>query len=102
MKVPRLCIPFWSVIAALALLGGCVARPDWAAINQQAQQIRAACESQHAAGTIKTSFATEQCANGSIRNLYVSAGFPDMDVLDAYFARREAIAAQEDRHAIPP
>jgi hypothetical protein len=35
-----------------------------------------------------------------IGNLYASAGFPDMDVIDAYLAKREAIAARKDRHII--
>ena len=89
-------------LAATMLLGGCAVGPDWAAIAQQADQLRAGCESQHAAGAIKTALATEQCANPPIHNLYASAGYPDLDVLDAYFAKREAIAAQLDRHAIAP
>jgi len=91
----RLCI-------LAALLSGCAALtgPDWQAISQQSAQLRAGCESQFAAGTIKTHLATEQCANAPIRNLYASNGWPDMDVLDAFLARREAIADQWDRHAI--
>ncbi|HLI22725.1 MAG TPA: hypothetical protein VKV32_16505 [Stellaceae bacterium] len=91
-----------ALIASAAALGGCATGPDWAAIGQQAGQLRAGCESQYKSGIIKTALATEQCANGPIRDLYARAGFLDMDVLDAYFARREAIAAQIDRKAIPP
>jgi hypothetical protein len=90
------------LIATVLLLGGCAVGPDWAAIAQQAAQLRAGCESQYTAGTIKTALATEQCADPPIHNLYASAGYPDLDVLDAYFAKREAIAAQLDRHAIAP
>jgi hypothetical protein len=74
--------------------------PDWTAIGQQSAQIRAGCESQFTAGTIKTHLATEQCASAPVSNLYASNGWPDMDVLEAYLARREAIAEQWDRHAI--
>ena len=91
-----------AILAGLVLLAGCAVGPDWDALNQQATQIRAACDSQHAAGTIKTALATEQCANPPIHNLYAGAHFFDLDVIDAYLAKREAIAAQEDRHAIPP
>jgi hypothetical protein len=94
-------IPFAAVFCALGL-AGCVAGPNWDSINQQAIQLRTGCEAQHSAGTIPTHLATEQCANGPIRNLYVTAKFNDTDVLDAYLARREAIAAQLDRKAVPP
>lgn len=90
-----------SFIGAL-LLAGCAIGPSWDALNQQAAQIRAACESQHEAGTIKTALATEQCANPQIDNLYAGVHFIDLDVIDAYLAKREAIAAQEDRNAIAP
>src|SRR5262249_34543408 len=62
----------------------------------------AACESRHQSGELRSVLATEQCANTQIRNLYAANGFPDMDVLDAYLARREAIAAAEDRGTISP
>jgi len=96
------CFAIAALIATLFIVSACALGPDWAAIGQQAEQFRAGCESQYNSGIIKTALATEQCANPAIRNLYASAGFPDMDVLDAYFARREAIAAQIDRKAIPP
>jgi len=81
---------------SLLLLGACTPPTDWRAIAQQAMQIHATCESQHP----DSALATEQCANSQISNLYTSAGFPDMDVVDAYLAKREAIAAQKDRHII--
>ena len=82
----------------LVLLGGCALGPDWGAIAQQAAQIRSSCAAQHPESVL----AAEQCANGPIRNLYASAGFPDMDVLDAYFAQREAIASLQDARTISP
>jgi hypothetical protein len=91
-----------ALIATSLAANACALGPDWAAISQQAEQLRAGCESQYKSGVIKTAVVTEQCANPPIRDLYARAGFPDMDVLDAYFARREAIAAQVDRKAIPP
>ena len=36
------------------------------------------------------------------RDLYAQNGFPDLDVLDAYLARRESTAEQWDRRAIAP
>jgi hypothetical protein len=94
-------LPFRFLIAfgafsLLLLLSACAPGPDWRAIAQQSVQIHATCESQHP----DSALATEQCANSQISNLYVSAGFPDMDVVDAYLAKREAIAAQKDRHLI--
>jgi hypothetical protein len=83
---------------SILLLGGCAVGPDWDAIPQQAAQIRGTCGTQHP----ESARAAEQCANGPIRNLYAAAGFPDMDVIDAYLAQREAIAAEQDRHAIAP
>jgi len=80
----------------LLLLAACTPLPDWHAIAQQAVQIHATCESQHP----DSALATEQCANPQIGNLYAAAGFPDMDVLDAYLAKREAIAARKDRKII--
>jgi hypothetical protein len=56
------------------------------------------CGAQHPGSAL----AAEECANGPIRNLYASAGYPDMDVLDAYLAQREAIAARQDGHGISP
>ena len=91
-----------SFLLAALITAGCAAGPDWAAIGQQAQSINNGCESQFGAGTIKTHLGVEQCANPPIRDLYAKAGWPDMDVLDAYLARREAIAASWDRNVITP
>jgi hypothetical protein len=91
-----------SLFVLVFALSGCAALtgPDWRAISQQSEQIRAGCESQFGAGIIKTHLATEQCSSAPIRDLYASNGWPDMDVLDAYLAHREAIAEQWDRRAI--
>lgn len=86
----------------LALLAAGCAGVDWASISQQATGLRASCESQLTSGAIKTRLAAEQCANPAIHDLYARAGWPDMDILDAYLAKREAIAAQWDRNAISP
>jgi hypothetical protein len=89
--------------AGIALLtAGCALGPDWNAIGQQAAQIRAGCEAQRTAGTIRGAVAAERCADGPIHDLYASAGYPDLDVLDAYLARRESIAASQDRNVISP
>lgn len=82
------------------LMAACSFGPDWPAISLQAEALRAGCESQLASGTLKTHLAAEQCANPSIHNLYAKSGWLDIDVLDAFLARREAIAEQWDRHAI--
>ena len=89
-----------ALLGAALLLAGCASGPDWNAIGQQAQSINAGCESQFGSGIIKTHLGVEQCANPPIRDLYGKAGWPDMDVLDAYLARRESIAEQWDRKAI--
>jgi len=91
---------FASVLGAfsLALLGGCAAGPDWGAISRQAAQIRSGCATQHPDSLL----AAEQCANGPIRSLYAANGFPDIDVIDAYLAQREAIAARQDSDTISP
>jgi hypothetical protein len=91
-----------SAAMLLPLLGGCAAAPDWSKLDQQAFTVRAACERQYRDGLISSALGTERCANGSIRQLYADAGYPRLDVLDLYLARREAIAAAVDRHAIPP
>ncbi len=92
-----------STVAIFALsLAACATGPSVDAINQQALQIRTGCDAQHTAGTIPSNLATEQCASGPIHDLYANAKFGDLDVLEAYQARREAIAAQLDRKAIPP
>ena len=89
-------------IGASLLAAGCSLGPDWTAIARQAEDIRATCESQLASGALKTHLAAEQCANPSIRDLYAKSGWLDIDVLDAFLARREAIAAQWDRNAMTP
>ena len=97
------CMAFRMMLLALPLLlAGCGIGPNWPAIAQQAANIRATCESQLKSGIVRTHLAVEDCANPPIRNLYVQAGWPDIDVLDAYLAKREAIAAQWDRKAITP
>lgn len=88
------------LIATALLLGACAAPPDWSAIDRQAATLRAACERQHDNGLIASALATEQCANPRIRALYAGAGYPQLDVLDTYLARREAIAAAIDRQTI--
>ena len=93
---PKLC-----VAASVSLLAACAA-PHWTKIDQQAFTIRAACERQHINGLIPTALATEQCANGSIHQLYAEAHYPQMDVLDQYLARREAIANAVDRQTLAP
>jgi hypothetical protein len=87
--------------ASLLALAACAA-PNWMTIDQQAFTIRAACERQHNNGVIATALATERCANGTIHRLYADAHYPQMDVLDQYLARREAIANAVDRKTIAP
>ncbi len=80
--------------AFLVLLAGC-APPgrDWGAIQAQSQDIRAACEREEAG---KSRLKIEGCANIQIRDLYASAGFRDMDILDAYLSQRMSIAERQD------
>lgn len=100
-RIPALAARSVLPLAATALLvGACAAAPSWSAIDQQAFTIRAACERQHENGLIASALATEQCANPRIRALYAGAGYPQLDVLDQYLARREAIAAAVDRQTI--
>jgi hypothetical protein len=87
--------------ASIVGLTACAA-PNWTTIDQQAFTIRAACERQHNNGLIPTALATERCANGSIHDLYADAHYPQMDVLDQYLARREAIAFAVDRKTVAP
>ena len=87
-----------ALLSAL-FTAGC-ATTNWPAISQQATNLRASCESQLTSGTLKTHLAAERCANPTILDLYAKAGWPDMDILEAYLARREAIASQWDRNAI--
>lgn len=98
IKRPRLLRQ--SLLLAALLAAGCALGPDWTVINQQAVTINAGCESQFGSDLIKTHLGVEQCANPPIRDLYAKAGWPDMDVLEAYLARRESIAEQWDRNAI--
>ena len=94
---------FPKLLAATSLLAlAACAAPNWNAIDQQAFTIRAACEHQHNEGLIPTELATERCANGTIHRLYADAQYPQMDVLDQYLARREAIANAVDRRTIAP
>jgi hypothetical protein len=87
--------------ASLLALGAC-AVPNWTTIDQQAFTIRAACERQHNNGLIDSELATERCANPTIHRLYADSNYPQMDVLDQYLARREAIANAVDRKTIAP
>jgi hypothetical protein len=87
--------------ASVVLLAACAA-PNWTTLDQQAFTIRAACERQHNNGLISSELATEHCANGTIHRLYADAHYPQMDVLDQYLARREAIANAVDRKTIAP
>jgi hypothetical protein len=89
-----------AALLLLPVLGGCAAAPDWPTVDRQAFTIRAACERQRRDGLIATELATERCANTSIHWLYGDAGYPQMDVLDRYLARRDAIAAAVDRGTI--
>lgn len=88
----------YGALGALALLGGCIPSFDWDAVRRQSEQIRAGCASVHPDSAV----AAEQCANGPIRALYASGGFPDMDVIDAYLAHREVIATWQDSRTISP
>ena len=100
----------WSIsrhmrlmIVIAALVSACIpAERDWNAVAQQAEAIRTYCEKQFLSGVLGSELATEQCANPAIRSLYAGAEFRDIDILDAYLAKREALAAQLDRKAISP
>jgi hypothetical protein len=95
---------FMKVVANLlvALLIGCAPNgSDWDAIAQRGTLTRKSCEAELANGNFKTHLAVEQCANRSIRAEYAAFGFADIDLINSYFAKREAIAAQLDRGAIP-
>jgi hypothetical protein len=87
--------------ASMLSLAACAA-PNWTTIDQQAFTIRAACERQYNKGLIDSALATERCANGTIHRMYADAHYPQMDVLDQYLARREAIANAVDRKTITP
>ncbi|HXQ50748.1 MAG TPA: hypothetical protein VN802_06615 [Stellaceae bacterium] len=91
------------MIVIAALVSACIpAERDWNAVAQQAEAIRTYCEKQFLSGVLGSELATEQCANPAIRSLYAGAEFRDIDILDAYLAKREALAAQLDRKAISP
>jgi hypothetical protein len=79
--------------AFLVLLSGCATPPDWGAVKVKADGVRATCESWYAR---EGRLAVERCADGPIRELYVEAGLRDMDILDAYWAQRQAIAERQD------
>jgi hypothetical protein len=94
-------LPKLLAAASLLALAACAA-PNWTTVDQQAFTIRAVCERQHDNGLIPTELGTERCANGTIHQLYADAHYPQMDVLDRYLARREAIANAVDRKTIAP
>jgi hypothetical protein len=83
------------VVAAGAMLAGCVKAPDWGAVKVQADGVRATCESWYAR---QGRLPVERCATGTIRLLYVKTGLPDRDmaILNAYWAQRQAIAERQD------
>jgi hypothetical protein len=85
--------------ASLLSLAACAA-PNWTTLDQQAFTIRAACERQRDNGLISSELGTERCSNATIHRLYADAHYPQMDVLDQYLARREAIAFAVDRKTI--
>jgi hypothetical protein len=101
MTHARNLLPKLLAAASMLALAACAA-PNWTTIDQQAFTIRAACERQHNNGLIPTALATERCANGTIHRLYADSNYPQMDVLDQYLARREAIANAVDRRTIAP
>jgi hypothetical protein len=82
-----------TIVAAGVMLTGCVRPPDWGAVKVQADGVRATCESWYAR---EGRLPVERCTTGVIRLLYVKAGLRDMDILDAYWAQRQAIAARQD------
>jgi hypothetical protein len=101
MTHARNLLPKLLAAASMLALAACAA-PNRTTIDQQAFTIRAACERQHNNGLIPTALATERCANGTILRLYADSNYPQMDVLDQYLARREAIAFAVDRKTIAP
>jgi hypothetical protein len=86
-------------LVVVAVLISACASPglEWAA---KTHAIRAQCEDQFLSGTLKTHLATEQCANSAIRDMAVAAQVQDIDILDAYLAKREMYAAQLDTKVI--
>jgi len=101
MTHARNLLPKLLAAASLCALAAC-AVPNWTTVDQQAFTIRAACERQHMNGLISTELGTERCANPTIHRLYADSNYPQMDVLDQYLARREAIANAVDRKTIAP
>jgi hypothetical protein len=91
-----------AAAASLLLLGAWAPPPDWTSISREASTIRAACERQHKAGLLPSIYATEHCANARIAQLYAREGYPQLDILKTYLAKRDLIASKVDRGIIVP
>jgi hypothetical protein len=67
--------------------------PDWVALANQANEVRAQCA---AAESGNGHLAVERCAAPKVHDIYAKGDAADIDLLDAYQAKREAIAERED------
>jgi hypothetical protein len=85
-----------SIALLLTMVGCAPSGTDWGAIARRAELTRKSCEAELANGNFKTRLAVERCANRTIRAEYAAFGFRDIDLIDAYFAKREAVAARLD------
>jgi dTDP-4-amino-4,6-dideoxygalactose transaminase len=65
-----------------------------------AAAIRSDCDRQYESGLLPTATAAEKCANPKIDSIFIAAGSRDLDVIEAYLAKREAIAARLDHKLI--
>lgn len=83
-----------AIAAICCAVSACAAPgPDWAALRNQANEVRAQCA---AAESRNGHLAGERCAAPKVHDIYAKAGVADIDLLDAYQAKREAIAERED------
>ncbi len=88
-----------AITAICCAASACAAAPgpDWAALRNQANEVRAQCAAAQAGNG---HLAVERCADPKVHDIYARGGVGDIDLLDAYQAKREVIAEREDNRQI--
>lgn len=69
--------------------------------HQQAMQIAQECREQRLAGVLSGHVESARCSNDRMRQLWASAGYPYMDLVDLFLAYRMALAQRIDEGKLP-
>jgi len=84
------------IITCALVLASCVTADRWKSASDEASRISQECRAKRLSGELPNRAASVHCANDRMRQAWLKASFPHMDLVDLALAFRAAIAKRID------